>query len=829
MGNPSNIRNITVISKGNDRPGGDHAGSTLVDCLVSHAGITPAADVQDGAETRPSLSKPITNPLYFQLDDEQASSIQKGKGNDFLINLVECNGTLDLSPVEVVSAIRVADGALVVVDCTNHVTLETERALRLALLERVKPTLVLSKMDSLLFTEDVDKESVYQSLYATIESFNAIVSTLNGGIAGGDFQVCPSQGNIAFTSGLQGWGFTLRQFAIRYARKFGVDQSKVMKKLWGDSYFDPATRKWGSSNTNAAGEPLSRGFNMFILDPIVKVFNVVTNSDRKTLSSILEKLNVRLLQHENTLEGTALLKIIMHRFLPLENSILEMVVLHLPSPVTAQVHRVGALDEGPVKDDTGAAIRDCDASGPLVLFVSRAVATSDKGRFYAFGRIFSGTVKAGQQIRIQGHDYVPGRRADWSTGTVESTLFTIGRHVTSMQEVTAGNLLALTLVDKPLLESSTLTTSETSRNIRSIKSSVHPIMQVSVEVEKPSHLPRLVEGMGHLSIRQPSARTWVAETGEYMIAGVSEPHVGSCIKDLQEHLADIPLVISQPYVSYRETIKDESTIVALAKSPNKHNRIYGKASPLGDLTGAIENGTVSAGEDFKMRARTLVEEFGWEDTHVRKIWCFGPDRTGPNLLVDVTSGVQFLHEIKDSVVTGFRWATTEGVLCEESVRGVRINIMDTTLMGSAIHRGGGQIIPMARRMTYAASLLATPAIQEPMYIVELQCPEPHLSTAVLPCLQQRDGRVISEKRHLGTGTATVKAYLPVAKSFGFEAQLRSRTVGQASMHAVFDHWETLPGCPLDKGSTVEELVMSIRRRKGLKPEIPPLETYYDKL
>jgi translation elongation factor EF-G len=86
-------------------------------------------------------------------------------------------------------------------------------------------------------------------------------------------------------------------------------------------------------------------------------------------------------------------------------------------------------------------------------------------------------------------------------------------------------------------------------------------------------------------------------------------------------------------------------------------------------------------------------------------------------------GVQYLNEIKDSVVAGFQWATKEGVLCDENMRGVRFNIHDVTLHADAIHRGGGQIIPTARRVFYASVLTAAPRLMEPVYLCEIQCPE----------------------------------------------------------------------------------------------------------
>jgi len=149
------------------------------------------------------------------------------------------------------------------------------------------------------------------------------------------------------------------------------------------------------------------------------------------------------------------------------------------------------------------------------------------------------------------------------------------------------------------------------------------------------------------------------------------------LQDLEEDHAGVPLRRSDPVVPYRETVKTESTIVALSKSQNKHNRIYVKAAPLDEeLTKAIEAGKVNPHDDFKARARLLADEFGWDVTDARKIWCFGPDTTGPNFLVDVTKGVQYLNEIKDSCVASFQWATKEGVTCEEHMRGVRINVLD---------------------------------------------------------------------------------------------------------------------------------------------------------
>lgn len=219
----------------------------------------------------------------------------------------------------------------------------------------------------------------------------------------------------------------------------------------------------------------------------------------------------------------------------------------------------------------------------------------------------------------------------------------------------------------------------------------------------------------------PMVQCIIEESGEHIIAGAGELHLEICLKDLEEDHACIPIKKSDPVVSYRETVSEESDQMCLSKSPNKHNRLFMKAQPMPDgLAEDIDDGNVNPRDDFKSRARYLSEKYDYDVTEARKIWCFGPDGTGPNILVDCTKGVQYLNEIKDSVVAGFQWATKEGVLSEENLRGVRFNIYDVTLHADAIHRGGGQIIPTTRRCLYACLLTAAPRLMEPVYQCEIQ-------------------------------------------------------------------------------------------------------------
>merc|ERR1712216_733592 len=191
-------------------------------------------------------------------------------------------------------------------------------------------------------------------------------------------------------------------------------------------------------------------------------------------------------------------------------------------------------------------------------------------------------------------------------------------------------------------------------------------------------------------------------------------------------------------------------------------------------------------------------------------------------------GVQYINEIKDSVVAATQWATKEGVLAEENMRGICFEIEDVVLHTDAIHRGGGQIIPTARRCLYACELTAEPRLMEPVYLVEIQAPEPALG-GIYSTLNQKRGQVFEEMQRPGTPMYNVKAYLPVIESFGFTGALRAATSGQAFPQCVFDHWELMGPDPLEVGSKTQELILDIRKRKGLKVEMPVLSDYEDKL
>mmetsp|Transcript_33515 Transcript_33515/g.77266 ORF Transcript_33515/g.77266 Transcript_33515/m.77266 type:complete len:863 (-) Transcript_33515:122-2710(-) len=845
-----NIRSMSVIAHV------DHGKTTLTDSLVQKAGIISAkaaggaryTDTRADEAERGITIKSTGISMFFEYDmkagevaklseeelaaqeaalkeKQEAESNVQITENSYLINLIDSPGHVDFSS-EVTAALRVTDGALVVVDTIDGVCVQTETVLRQAIGERVKPCLMVNKVDRALLELQLPAEELYQAFCRAIESVNVIVATYNDETLG-DVQVDPCKGTVAFGSGLHQWAFTLKRFARTYGAKFGVPEEKMMGKLWGDWYFDAPRKVWTTSSKSG----LERAFCQFIMTPITTLFTAIMAEKHGKVKKMLNAIGVELKGDEKELVGKQLLKRVMQKWLPAGDTVLEMIVLHLPSPSVAQKYRVDTLYDGPLDDKTAVAIRTCDTSegAPLCMYISKMVPTSDKGRFYAFGRVFSGKIATGQKVRIMGPNYVAGKKSELWIKNIQRTVIMMGRYTEQVADVPAGNTCALVGVDQYLLKSGTIATEEDAHCIKTMKFSVSPVVRCAVEPKNSADLPKLVEGMKRLAKSDPMVLCYTEESGEHIIAASGELHLEICLQDLQNDFMGTEVKVSDPVVSFRETCTTKSSQTCLAKSANKHNRLFVEAEPLGpELCKAIDDGDIRAGAEAKAQGRLLADEYGWDIGEARKIWAFGPEGTGPNLFVDTTKGVNYLLEIKESVVGGFAWASQNGPLCDEQMRGTRYNLMDVVLHADAIHRGMGQIMPTARRVCFSSMLAGDPGLLEPVYLCNISVPQDAMGN-VYGVLTRRRGHVFSEEQRPGTPMMTLLAYLPVMESFGFTADLRSNTGGKAFPQCSFDHWEPMSGSPYDAGNKTNETVLSVRKRKGLSEGVPELSKYLDKL
>merc|ERR1719410_305550 len=241
--------------------------------------------------------------MYFEMLQKDMAFIKQEKakkadGTDelgFLINLIDSPVHVDFSS-EVTAALRVTDGALVVVDCVSGVCVQTETVLRQAIAERIKPVLLMNKMDRALLELQLDQEDLYLTFQRIVENVNVIIATYaddDGPM--GIVRVDPANASVGFGSGLHGWAFTIKQFAELYAAKFGVPVDKLMSKLWGANFFNAKTKKWAKKKD----DDNTRSFCMYVLDPIYKMFDAIMNFKKDETDKLLDKLDIKgKLKHE---------------------------------------------------------------------------------------------------------------------------------------------------------------------------------------------------------------------------------------------------------------------------------------------------------------------------------------------------------------------------------------------------------------------------------------------------------------------------------------------------------------------------------------------------
>merc|ERR1712061_828056 len=219
-----------------------------------------------------------------------------------LINLIDSPGHVDFSS-EVTAALRITDGAMVVVDCIEGCAVQTETVLRQSLAERVKPCLFVNKVDRCILELQMEPEDMYSRFRKAIEDVNVIVATYNDELMG-DQQVAPEKGTVAFGSGLHGWGFNVERFAKIYAAKMGVDKEKMMKLLWGDSFFNAKKKTWTNvMQPEGCDKPLERAFCQFIMGPIAQLMRAIMNDQKEKYSKMMTTLGIVLKGDEKNLPG----------------------------------------------------------------------------------------------------------------------------------------------------------------------------------------------------------------------------------------------------------------------------------------------------------------------------------------------------------------------------------------------------------------------------------------------------------------------------------------------------------------------------------------------
>jgi len=276
----------------------------------------------------------------------------------------------------------------------------------------------------------------------------------------------------------------------------------------------------------------------------------------------------------------------------------------------------------------------------------------------------------------------------------------------------------------------------------------------------------------------------------------------------------LEIATSNPIVIYRESVKGTAGPVE-GKSPNKHNKVYLSVEPLADkMVDMIKEGKIGEYQDRHEMAKILRDE-GWPPDEARGVWSVDD---GSNMLVEVTKGAQYLQEVKEMILGGYRWGLKEGPLAYEQIRGIKVKLTDVSLHEDPVHRGPAQIMPMSRRAFFIAFLSANPVLLEPIQRITVKVP-PDLLGAATSVISQKRGKIVSvdQRGHL----VYVVGELPTAETFDLSEVMRSQSQGRAFWGLEFARWAPVPQ------SLVGQVITDIRKRKGLPPEPPTAQDFVD--
>ncbi|CAK9019432.1 116 kDa) (U5-116 kDa) [Durusdinium trenchii] len=750
---------------------------------------------------------------------------------------------------EVIAALALSDGVILLVDVVVGLTQHIERMMKHALQDRLKVVLVINGIDRLIMELKLPPTDAYHKLRYCIEDINETMEKLYDSVGTEvDDRVyfSPLRGNAGKPMGTERMMFTLESYAAIYAEThgFSFDHLTFAKCLWGDMYYNAEDNKFTKTPPDAE-QP--RSFVQFVLEPIYKIFAHCLGEEKDDLAQTLAEVGIYLHKRDYELDARSLIrKVFLQYFgagggLP---SFIDMVVRHIPTPKHVVPRQVEKLYSG---DQDGAVAQDMknlDTTGYLMLHVVKQYHRPDCNAFDVFGRVLSGTVFRGDRVKILGAD--PGETysldddEDMAIKEIQNLWIFEGRYRVEVSHVPAGNWVLIGGIETCIKKTATITTAsneeEDGRTLRKrrngrveifrpLRFPTTPVIKVAIEPLQPAELPKMMDGLRKIDKAYPLSRTKVEESGEHVLLGTGEVYLDCVLHDLRRLYGDLEIKVADPVVEFCETVVETSSLKCFAETPNKKNKIYMVAEPLEKGLGEdIEKGKVNIEWDKRRLSDFFTKNYDWDLLASRSVWAFGPEVNGPNVLLDDSLPTEvnksLLAQSKDSLIQGFQWATKEGPLCDEKIRSCKFKILNAQLADDVVLRGGGSSV------AYSAFLLATPRLMEPVMFSDIECPADCVA-AIYNVLSRRRGHVIRDLPKPGSPMYSVHAYLPAMESFGFETDLRTHTSGQAMCQTFFDHWEHVPGDPLDRSILLRplepapaphlarEFMLKMRRRKGL--------------
>ena len=394
----------------------------------------------------------ISTPITTLLPDS--------RGKSYCVTIVDCPGHPQFHD-ETCATLAGMDGAVLVVDVVEGIQLHTEMALRQAISEGLKCTLVISKMDRLIVELKLPPNDAYFKVLNLIESLNQLILNFNSRYP----VFSPPTGNVAFSSGVHGWLFTLQSFCdqvLAHHRDLGIGQDDLVPRLWGDSFLDPTTRQFFKSARSCQsheGKAVKRTFVTLILEPLYKIYSACLGELEKDVNPMLRSLGVFLTKEELRSSARPLLRAALSQFVP-PGGFVDMVVQHTPNPVAAAAGKLARCYSGPLSDSDNDKVRhamkQCDPNGPTVIHCVKNYPSADGRSFWTFGRIYSGTVRPAETVHVLGEGYSPEDEEDAAIATVTAVAVPRGRKKLQVSLLKAGNWVLLQGVDATISKTATL-------------------------------------------------------------------------------------------------------------------------------------------------------------------------------------------------------------------------------------------------------------------------------------------------------------------------------------------------------------------------------------
>lgn len=820
-----------------------HGKTSLIDCLVAAAHVNapkrPRIHLKN-SKTRCRTARYLDSLLQ---ERERGISLQMkpcslpvhvpSQQATFMLNVLDTPGHPDFR-CDVAVALGVGcDGVVLVVDAVEGVLAGGEAALKAALAAERPILLVLNKIERLWLELKLAPLDAYYKLKHTIDSLNTIA---------GRCLFAPELGNVVFASDEGGYAFTLESFCRSQYTHVG-DSAAFARRLWGDVFFN------GKQFTKSPSD--KRTFVALVLEPLYKLYTAVLSSpDLEQLQVFLSQslgINMKLSQLQRYPTPDSLLSPILARFFTKS--------AHGSTPCDGLIDAIVRVTPAETEDiDNSATILSiCKVYPPASIKFKSAADTQSQieAAPRLLCRLVSGSVWAGMELSFSS--------SEDTRVSIKPTSIVISctRYEVPIDGPTSAAFVLLSgipldrIPKRGILSNRTQASSHTSgldTIERLWKLPNSSLLRVSIEPLQPSELPRMLQSLRLLSCLYPALKTHVEENGEHVLMMPGELYADCILHDLRHFTGgtsaqaahtSLAIRVSDPSVSFAESVQEISTVKCFADTMNGKLRISMLAEPfesgLAEWLDSCDFSTMAAPE----RNSVLVGKFGWDRVSVKGILGVA----GACFLIDDTFGgvpADLLAALKPSLLQGFQWAVREGPLCEAQIRGVKFRLTGLDLLGSNVSPAmlsPAQVVPAARRACYSAFLTASPRLLEPVMGVQIIAPGECIE-AIYGCLARRRGHVLSDTPLPAAPLYTINALLPLLDGAGFEVDLRVATMGSAFSVASFDHWQMLPGDPLDTKigpsllepapapALARDCLLKVRKRRGLSDDVR-IDKFFD--